>query len=78
MPCCNYLGGMDEFISGCPAFGYAVHSNAEKNTKCYRNDNIKETSVKYKENRYDDPLPWWVYSFVLGITTVLIIATVLR
>ena len=77
-PACNYLGGTDEFVSGCPACGYAVHSNTEKNTKRYRNDKIKETSVKYKENRYDDPLPWWVYSLVLGIAAALIIATVLR
>ena len=74
---CPYCGKFFASVK-CPACGYAVHSNTEKNTKRYRNDKIKETSVKYKENRYDDPLPWWVYSLVLGIAAALIIATVLR
>lgn len=76
-PSCYYIGNTDEFINGCPSCGYAVNSNAEKNTKEYRDQKIKETSVKYKENRYDDPLPWWVYSLVFGIAAILIIFTFL-
>ena len=72
-PSCNYMGHTDEFINGCPSCGFAVSSDSNKNTKKYHRNKLKEYRAKYKSNRYDDPLPWWVYSLVIGSLALLLI-----
>lgn len=79
-PCCNYIGSPSEFSEGCPSCGYAVSPDASKNTK----NNIRlitkkaASSAHNKRDKYDDPLPWWVYSIVLGIAVVLIAIIISR
>ena len=72
-PSCNYMGHTDEFVNGCPSCGFAISSDSNKNTKKYHRNKLKEYRTKYKSNRYDDPLPWWVYSLVIGSLGLLII-----
>lgn len=67
-PECNRLGSPDDFANGCPECGYAVYSDS----KAKQNKRRKNTSV-YKSNRYDDPLPWWIYSIVILIAFIVIV-----
>ncbi|MGF7108947.1 double zinc ribbon domain-containing protein [Treponema pedis] len=69
-PECNYLGSTEEFINGCPECGYAFTSDSDKTKKSGKKKRREPVTV-YKSNRYDDPLPWWVYSLVMGLALVL-------
>lgn len=68
-PECNHLGTTEEFINGCPECGYAFTPN----NKLKKNNKNKELSPAYKSNRYDDPLPWWIYSLIVGLVGLLFI-----
>lgn len=68
-PKCNYLGTTKDFTNGCPKCGYAITQNNSHTQK----KNHKPIHSTYKSNLYDDPLPWWIYSIVIGITGILFV-----
>ncbi len=75
-PQCYCEGSSDEFLGGCPSCGYAVEPNSGKNKKKSKRKKTK-SNYNYKSNRYDDPLPWWIYSLVIALLGALIIYVVL-
>ncbi len=78
-PNCGFAGDSEHFSVGCPKCGYAVNSdlNTKKNNNKGKSKKNKVNS-SYKENRYDDLLPWWVYSLVAGLLVILITYMVLQ
>ncbi len=75
-PSCNFEGSSEVFVGGCPSCGYAVNSDSKKENK-KKSKQKPMKNAHYKTNKYDDPLPWWIYSLVIALLGLLIIIALL-
>ncbi len=75
-PQCYHEGASDDFLGGCPSCGYAVNTGSPSSKNSSKKKKAK-TNYNYKSNRYDDPLPWWIYSLVMALLGGVIIFALL-
>ena len=63
-PNCGKTGRTEEFTHGCPACGYAVHSQFGTKNKL---------GLSSRAKPYDGSLPFWIYILVIAVLIALVI-----
>ncbi len=77
-PSCGLTGQAPVFVKGCPSCGYAVFSSSSSSVDPGFSDEKSGAGkfLRKKKQRHEaggiDPLPLWVYFFILLLAAVLI------
>ena len=73
-PSCGFTGDSRVFKDGCPACGYALHTDYRDG----HNSSIPASRNGKTPVGGSDPLPWWIYGLSLGLLAVVLVLIILN